>query len=108
MTVMSGRRTALRAATAISAALLMVALLTSCSRGGSNEGAASSPAAASAWHVDRDRCIGCGRCAARYPEAFELDPTTGKARIKPGAKEEDLAGAAQICPVQAISRTEGR
>lgn len=101
------RRTALRVAAALATALLAAALLTSCNRGGKEE-TASSSAPASAWRVDQDRCIGCGRCAAQYPEAFELDPTTGKARIKPDAKEEDLAGAAQICPMQAISRTQGR
>ncbi|MGC9319721.1 MAG: ferredoxin, partial [Armatimonadota bacterium] len=41
--------------------------------------------------MDASRCVGCGKCVAVAPEAFEIDPETGKAKIKDGASQEDIA-----------------
>ena len=50
--------------------------------------------------VDKDKCIGCGACAATCPEGFEMKD--GKASVKSGdagCVKDAVAG----CPVQAIS-----
>jgi len=54
--------------------------------------------------VDRDKCIGCGTCAALCPEAFELD-NDFKAVVKAGANPEDknTEDAIKACPVEAIT-----
>ena len=56
--------------------------------------------------VDRQKCIGCGACAAQCPDNFEME--TGdefKARAKNPIVTELGCNmeAADICPVQAIS-----
>ncbi len=64
--------------------------------------------------VEREKCIGCGSCAALCPSYFELaedgksslkgakrDPKTGNDELelnRPGCTEE----AANSCPVQCI------
>lgn len=55
-------------------------------------------------HVDREKCIGCGACAAICPEYFDMD-SSGKSRPKKqGAKEAGCAAeAASNCPVQCIT-----
>ncbi len=50
------------------------------------------------------RCIGCGRCVAAAPEAFSMNPQTGKAEIKPGAPADAIARGAKACPVGAITQ----
>lgn len=51
--------------------------------------------------VDREKCIGCGACAAVCSEGFELKD--GKSAIKnPNAPCVDKA--IDSCPVDAISR----
>jgi len=54
--------------------------------------------------IDKNKCIGCGTCAALAPEVFELDENN-KARVKnpAGTDEETIKLAADSCPVQAIS-----
>lgn len=54
--------------------------------------------------VDESRCVGCGKCVAVAPEAFEIDPETGKAKIKDGASGEDINRGARACPVGAIKK----
>lgn len=54
--------------------------------------------------VDASRCVGCGKCVAVAPEAFEIDPETGKAKIKDGASQEDIARGIRACPVGAIKK----
>jgi ferredoxin len=49
--------------------------------------------------VDKDKCIGCGACAATCPEVFELKD--GKAHVK--GKGDCAKAAAAGCPVGAIS-----
>ncbi len=54
--------------------------------------------------VDKEKCIGCGSCAAVAPEIFEI--VDGKAVLKkqPQTKEEKTKAneAKEICPVDAI------
>jgi ferredoxin len=71
--------------------------------------------------LDRESCIGCGACAATYPERFELDVEKGKAKLKHSEKNrktgffeveidekelENVKEAAEGCPVNAIHITE--
>ena len=51
--------------------------------------------------VDKNKCIGCGACAAVCPEGFEL--VKGKAQVK-NAKAKCIGEAINICPVGAISK----
>lgn len=53
--------------------------------------------------VDRNKCIGCGTCAALAPEVFELDENN-KSRVKNanGEKLETIKLAADSCPTKAI------
>ncbi|MFQ6020638.1 MAG: ferredoxin [Candidatus Aenigmatarchaeota archaeon] len=53
--------------------------------------------------VDKEKCIGCGACAAICPEVFEIK--NGKSHVKnPDACDScDCKEAADSCPVNAIS-----
>ena len=55
--------------------------------------------------LDKDKCIGCGACAAQCPENFEMkNDGENKASVKK-AKVEDLGcnkDAEEVCPVDAI------
>jgi len=51
--------------------------------------------------IDKEKCIGCGSCAAICPEAFEMKD--GKAHVKSfGSKAKCVKEAADSCPVDAI------
>jgi len=50
--------------------------------------------------VDRDKCIGCGRCTEVCPDTFKLDEL-GKS-IVIGENHECAMNAADQCPVEAI------
>jgi len=63
---------------------------------------------------DRERCIGCGSCAAVCPKFWEMNYEEGKANLK-GAKENEKGEqeieikdiecneeAADVCPVNVI------
>jgi ferredoxin len=55
--------------------------------------------------VDKEKCIGCGACAAVCPDVFELSDD-GKAFVKKGkekAKDPCAKDAAEGCPVGAIT-----
>jgi ferredoxin len=54
--------------------------------------------------VDTERCIACVRCVNVSPEAFRMNPDTGKAEVIPGASAEDIARGAQACPVHAVTQ----
>jgi len=49
--------------------------------------------------IDREKCIGCGACAALCPEGFEMKD--GKAVVK-NPKVKCIKEGAESCPVQAI------
>lgn len=54
--------------------------------------------------VDKEKCIGCGSCAAVAPKSFKMGDD-GKARVlEPiGDAEETVKEAIEGCPVEAIS-----
>ncbi|MEM1644298.1 MAG: ferredoxin [Ignisphaera sp.] len=68
--------------------------------------------------VNKELCIACGVCWALVPDVFELDPNTGKTRIKspyvtndkdnisegniPDELQESVKNAASSCPTGAI------
>ncbi len=55
--------------------------------------------------VDKEKCIGCGACAAVCEAVFEMKDD-GKAHVKKGkekAKDPCVKEAADGCPVQAIT-----
>lgn len=55
----------------------------------------------SAVFVDREKCIGCGTCAALCPAVFEV--IDDKAQVKKTSPDVGCAKeAAENCPVQAI------
>jgi len=59
--------------------------------------------------IDQQKCIGCGSCAVAVPNAFVLDSTVGKVKVKEGWEKvpaEDLRRACDACPVQAITLEE--
>jgi ferredoxin len=54
--------------------------------------------------VDKDKCIGCGSCAALCPDVFEIKG--GKAIVKKGkekSKDPCVKEATESCPVEAIN-----
>jgi ferredoxin len=54
--------------------------------------------------INREKCIGCGTCAALAPEAFKINGDF-KAKVKEGADPDSPAvrDAIKSCPVEAIS-----
>lgn len=54
--------------------------------------------------VDKEKCIGCGACAAVAPNTFKIGDD-GKSEVSDpaGDPEETIKQAADSCPVQAIS-----
>ena len=58
--------------------------------------------------VDREACVGCGRCPGLLPELIEMDGEQ-KARLLPDAGDGDpqrILDAVLNCPVGALSREE--
>jgi len=54
--------------------------------------------------VDKEKCIGCGSCAAVCGEVFEI--SDGKAHVKAGQEgsvKPCVKEATDVCPVDAIS-----
>ncbi len=59
--------------------------------------------------IDKDTCIGCGRCQEICPAVFHLDEEAGKAEvIDPDACEYVgcCEAAEENCPVEAITVEE--
>jgi ferredoxin len=55
--------------------------------------------------INKEKCIGCGTCAAICPDAFKL-AGDGKAEVVVGdysGKEALINQAKDACPVQAIT-----
>ena len=56
--------------------------------------------------VDKEKCIGCGACAAVCPEAFKMQENKAVA-VKPEVDKLSCEKqGADVCPVQAIIITE--
>jgi len=53
-------------------------------------------------YVDTDKCVGCGKCVKVAPQGFEMDESTGKAKIKEDAPKEAIERGAKACPVSAV------
>ena len=51
--------------------------------------------------IDKEKCIGCGACAAICSEVFEIDD--GKAKVKTQKNIPCVKEAIDSCPVDAIS-----
>ncbi len=51
--------------------------------------------------VNKEKCIGCGACAAACGEVFEMKD--GKAHVKAGKNAPCIKEAVEACPVNAIS-----
>jgi ferredoxin len=54
-------------------------------------------------HVDRERCIRCGACAALLPDVFDVTGNTSRVARQPEPRERLFSEAARaICPTDAI------
>lgn len=53
--------------------------------------------------INKEKCIGCGTCAAMAPSVFEI-ADDGKAEVtnSEGDTPENIEMVAKACPVQAI------
>ena len=57
--------------------------------------------------VVNDNCVGCGACAATYPETFAIDDEGRSTVINSEVEnEEELNEMASICPFGAIEVKE--
>jgi len=52
--------------------------------------------------IDKEKCIGCGTCAAVCEEVFEMDGD--KAKVKEQKDVPCVKEAIDTCPVDAISK----
>ena len=60
--------------------------------------------------IDRDECMGAGKCVTAAPLAFALDQPDELAAVLPGVEDLDTTRLQSIideCPAQAISWAEG-
>ncbi|WP_221351624.1 ferredoxin [Streptomyces beigongshangae] len=60
------------------------------------------------WHVEVDRsvCIGSAQCVHLAPGAFRLDSAVQSHAVEPETDaDEEILGAAEGCPVEAIAIT---
>jgi ferredoxin len=53
--------------------------------------------------VDKDKCIGCGSCAALAPKTFVLEDGKSKATNPSGDDQNAIKSAIDSCPVDAIT-----
>jgi len=53
--------------------------------------------------VDKEKCIGCGTCAALCPDAFRFNDEEGKAEVIGEGDAPCAQNAATNCPAQAIT-----
>lgn len=54
--------------------------------------------------VDPEKCVGCVRCVNVAPDAFWMNPETGKAEVREGASAESIALGIEACPVDGAIR----
>ena len=52
--------------------------------------------------VDQDKCIGCGLCSGICPDVFIMN-ADGKSEVLEQGNEACAKGAAESCPVNAIT-----
>lgn len=52
--------------------------------------------------VDQDKCIGCGLCSGMCPDVFIMN-ADGKSEVLEQGNEACAKGAAESCPVNAIT-----
>ncbi len=52
--------------------------------------------------VDKNKCIGCGKCVQICPKVFKMG-NDGKSAVKKNTKAECIKDAIDSCPVDAIS-----
>jgi len=53
--------------------------------------------------VDKEKCIGCGSCAAMFPDVFEVKGDKAEVK-KEHIDEKSAKEAIELCPVQAIKK----
>ena len=55
--------------------------------------------------INKEKCIGCGACAASYPDLFEIKEGKAVVKKQPTGDEEATKAkeAVSLCPVDAIS-----
>lgn len=54
--------------------------------------------------IDKEKCIGCGTCAAMAGAIFEIGEDGKSSVANPnGGSEEEINGAISACPAEAIS-----
>ncbi len=57
--------------------------------------------------IDKNKCIGCGICADKCPDIFELVGNVAVLKIAPAKADEACSrDAAESCPVAAIEIKE--
>jgi len=57
-----------------------------------------------AWQVNKEKCVGCGACAASCPEGVRIGKD-GKAEIIDQEKLEKCGGES-VCPLEAIKKVQ--
>lgn len=55
------------------------------------------------YNVNKEKCIGCGLCAASCPEGMEMGED-GKAKVINEEKVEGCGGV-ELCPYEAIEKS---
>ena len=55
--------------------------------------------------VDADKCVGCVKCVRIAPKVYQMDPTTGKAKVvnPQGADQATIQKSIDVCPRKAIT-----
>jgi len=54
--------------------------------------------------VDEEKCIGCGSCAAMYPDNFEMNEENKAKIVNSEISDDDGEMSVNICPVTAIEK----
>jgi len=58
--------------------------------------------------INKHECVGCGICADKCPDIFELEDKLAIVKVQPSGQEQELCSreAADVCPVNAIAIKE--